>query len=161
LLIAGRGPLLDELQQQARQLGIASQVMFLGVREDIAGLLAAADGFVLSSAWEGMPNVVMEAQAAARPVVATQVGGVPELVEDGKNGLLAPPADPAALSETMRRLMMLSPEQRQQMGLSGRHHVATHYSRAAMAGRWMALYRELLTRQRLSTTTSVSSRTPE
>jgi glycosyltransferase involved in cell wall biosynthesis len=149
LLIAGRGPLLDELQQQAQRLGIASQVSFLGVRQDIAALLAAADGFVLSSAWEGMPNVVMEALAAATPVVATQVGGVSELVETG-SGFLAEPRNPAALSKAMRQLMALSVEQRQQMGLSGRDHVAAHYSLGAMADRWMALYGQLFIQKGLS-----------
>jgi glycosyltransferase involved in cell wall biosynthesis len=150
LLIAGRGPLLDELQQQTRQLGIASQVTFLGVRHDIASLLAAADGFVLSSAWEGMPNVVMEALAAARPVVATQVGGVSELVEAGKSGFLVPARDSSGLSQAMQHLMTLSLEQRQQMGLRGRDHVAAHYTLRAMADRWMALYGELLIQKGLS-----------
>ena len=144
LLIAGRGPLLEELQLQAQQLGIASQVTFLGVRQDIAGLLAAADGFVLSSAWEGMPNVVMEALAAARPVVATRVGGVSELVTSGTSGLLVPPVNPTALSEAMRELMTLSTEQREQMGLRGRDHVSAHYGLAAMADRWMDVYVDLL-----------------
>jgi glycosyltransferase involved in cell wall biosynthesis len=144
LLIAGRGPLLEPLQDQAHQLGVASQVMFLGVRDDLRDLLAAADGFVLSSAWEGMPNVVMEAQAAGKPVVATQVGGVAELVEDGASGFLVPPEDSSALSGAMRRLMMLTGEQREQMGSRGREHVIAHYSVDAMADQWMALYQELL-----------------
>jgi glycosyltransferase involved in cell wall biosynthesis len=143
LLIAGRGPLLAELQQQAERLGIASQVSFLGVRNDVAALLAAADGFVLSSAWEGMPNVVMEALAAATPVVATQVGGVAELVEPGRSGLLAQPENPVDLSQAMGRLMTLSVEERRQMGRSGREHVAANYSLRAMADRWMTLYGQL------------------
>jgi glycosyltransferase involved in cell wall biosynthesis len=147
LLIAGRGPMLDELRQQAEQLGIAPQVTFLGVRQDIAALLAAADGFVLSSAWEGMPNVIMEALAAATPVVATRVGGVAELVEAGKSGFLVPARDPQALSEMMRKLMSLPVEQRQLMGRAGRDHVATHYGMEAMADRWMALYQDLLDRR--------------
>jgi glycosyltransferase involved in cell wall biosynthesis len=149
LLIAGRGPLLGELQEQAQQLGVASQVTFLGVRHDIPALLAAADGFVLSSAWEGMPNVVMEALAAATPVVATQVGGVSELVVSGRSGLLVPPTNPMALSQAMRQLMALSAEHRQAMGLRGRDHVATHYSLGAMADRWVVLYRQLLTQKGL------------
>ena len=147
LLVAGRGPLLDELQRQARQLGIAAQVTFLGVRDDIAELLAASDGFVLSSAWEGMPNVVMEALAAGRPVVATRVGGVSELVEAGKSGFLVPPGDPAALSQAMRQLMRLPAEHRHQMGLTGRNHIAAHYSLEAMADRWIALYNALLVKR--------------
>jgi glycosyltransferase involved in cell wall biosynthesis len=144
LLIAGRGPLLHELLQQSEQLGIAEQVKFLGVRHDIAALLAAADGFVLSSAWEGMPNVVMEALAAATPVVATEVGGVPELVEAGQTGFLVPAGDPGALSAGMRLLMSLPEEQRRRMGMRGRDRMVAHYSLESMANRWLSLYRELL-----------------
>jgi glycosyltransferase involved in cell wall biosynthesis len=150
LFVAGRGPLLGELREQAKQLGIASRVAFLGVRQDVPALLTAADGFVLSSAWEGMPNVVMEALASATPVVATRVGGVAELVEPGKSGLLVPPRDPDALSRAMLELMSLSTEQRRQMGLSGRDHVTARYGLGAMADRWMALYGELLTRKGVS-----------
>lgn len=144
LAIAGRGPLLDELQQLAQQLGIAPRVTFLGVRDDISALLAAADGFVLSSAWEGMPNVVMEALAAATPVVATRVGGVPELIDSGKSGFMAPPGNPAALSDSMRRLMALPQEQQREMGRNGREHVAARYGLRVMAERWIRLYEELL-----------------
>lgn len=147
LLIAGRGPLLGQLQQQAEKLGVASQVRFLGVRQDIASLLAAADGFVLSSAWEGMPNVVMEALAAARPVVSTRVGGVAELVQDGETGCLVPARDPKALSQAMHQLMTLPLERRQRMGMAGRDYLTAHYGLDAMANRWMALYSELLARR--------------
>jgi glycosyltransferase involved in cell wall biosynthesis len=150
LAIAGRGPLLDELQRRTESLGIAAQVKFLGVRHDIAALLGAADGFVLSSAWEGMPNVVMEALAAAVPVVATQVGGVSELVHEGRSGFLVPAGDPTALSQKMRDLMSLSSEQRSEMGLHGRQHIAANYSLRAMADRWMVLYEGLLNQRRVS-----------
>jgi glycosyltransferase involved in cell wall biosynthesis len=118
--------------------------MFLGVRSDVEALLSAADGFVLSSAWEGMPNVVMEALAAGVPVVATQVGGVTELVEEGESGLLVRPRDPEALSQRMRELMSLISEQRQRMGLRGRDHIVASYSLQAMADRWLKLYQQLL-----------------
>ena len=131
---------------------------FLGVRHDIAALLGAADGFVLSSAWEGMPNVVMEALAAATPVVATEVGGVSEVVQAGKSGFLVPPGDANALSQAMRQLMSLSIEQRRQMGMIGRAHVTAHYSLPAMADRWLALFDELLTQKGLSA--SFSDREP-
>jgi len=138
-------------EQMAQQLGIASQVSFLGVRQDVPALLTAADGFVLSSAWEGMPNVVMEALAAGTPVVATRVGGVSELVEPRETGFLVPPKDPPALAEAMRQLMSLPLERRREMGVKGQHHVATRYSLQAMGERWMALYAELLTRKALPT----------
>lgn len=144
LAIAGRGPLLDALQQLTQQFGIASRVSFLGVRQDIPALLTAADGFVLSSAWEGLPNVVMEALAAATPVVATQVGGVSELIQPGKSGFLVPARNASALSEAMRRFMSLPFDRRQEMGVTGQNHIATHYSVRAMGERWMALYEELL-----------------
>jgi glycosyltransferase involved in cell wall biosynthesis len=147
LLIAGRGPLLAELQQQVDRLGVSSQTVFLGVRQDIASLLAAADGFVLSSAWEGMPNVVMEALAAAKPVVSTRVGGVAELVQDGKTGWLVPARDPKALSQAMHRLMTLSETERQRMGWAGREHLSAHFGLEAMAHRWMTLYNDLLARK--------------
>lgn len=150
LAIAGRGPLLDELRLRTEQLGIASQVKFLGVRHDIPALLSAADGLVLSSAWEGMPNVVMEALAAAVPVVATRVGGVPELVESGKSGFLAPPRNSAALSQAMRQLMSLSHEAQEQMGRYGRDHVAAQYGMRAMANRWIGLFDELLKQKGVS-----------
>jgi glycosyltransferase involved in cell wall biosynthesis len=150
LVIAGRGPLLGELQQRAQQLGIGSQVEFLGVRHDIAALLAAADGFVLSSAWEGMPNVVMEALAAATPVVATEVGGVAELVDAGQSGFLVPAGDSGALSSGMRLLMALPEDQRRRMGLRGRDRMIAHFSLEAMADRWLALYRELLAGKRIN-----------
>jgi glycosyltransferase involved in cell wall biosynthesis len=138
------------LRRQAQELGIASQVMFLGVRNDIAALLSAADALVLSSAWEGMPNVIMEALAAGKPVVATQVGGVAELVEAGRSGFLAPAGDAGALSRAMGELMSMTGAQRRQMGLHGRDHIAAHYSLPVMVDRWSALYRELMTQKGLS-----------
>ena len=147
LAIAGRGPLQDLLEQQVTQLGLDGKVTFMGVRRDVPALLAAADGFVLSSAWEGMPNVVMEAMAAGTPVVATRVGGVPELVDPGRSGFLAPPEDPVALAGSMRQLMLLPDWQRKAMGLHGRQHVTTRYGMGAMAERWIHLYEELLIAQ--------------
>ena len=147
LAIVGRGPLQDLLEQQVTQLGLDGKVTFMGVRRDVPALLAAADGFVLSSAWEGMPNVVMEAMAAGTPVVATRVGGVPELVDPGRSGFLAPPEDPVALAGSMRQLMLLPDWQRKAMGLHGRQHVTTRYGMGAMAERWIHLYEELLIAQ--------------
>jgi glycosyltransferase involved in cell wall biosynthesis len=150
LAIAGEGPLREALQQQAQLLGIGSRVTFLGGRIDVASLLGAADGFVLSSAWEGMPNVVMEALAGAVPVVANRVGGVPELVQAGTSGLVTPARNAQALSDAMQHLMSLSAGERRQMGLNGRNHIAANYSLQTMADRWMTLYEELLVQKRVS-----------
>lgn len=147
LRIAGQGPLRQTLEEEVRRLGLEGRVRFLGVRTDIPNLLAAADAFVLSSAWEGLPNVVMEALAAAKPVVATQVGGVPELVEENKSGFLVPPKNPEFLAEAMLRLMSLPIEMRNAMGQAGRTHVETHYALEQVVDQWEALYRELLQRK--------------
>ncbi|HDN80641.1 MAG TPA: glycosyltransferase, partial [Chloroflexi bacterium] len=98
LLLVGDGPLRPELEAQVKALGLKQRVCFLGVRTDIPEILAAADVFVLSSRWEGNPLSVMEAMAAGKPVVATVVGGVPELVEDGVSGILVPPQGTEALA---------------------------------------------------------------
>ncbi len=105
LLMAGDGALRDEARSRAEALGIAGRVHFLGVRSDVADLLAAADVFALASSWEGHPISVMEAMAAGLPVVATAVGGVPELVDDGVTGLLVPAGDSRALAAALASLV--------------------------------------------------------
>lgn len=105
LLLAGEGPLRNEIEQQIETLGLGGSVRLLGRRTDIPEMLAAADLFVLASRWEGNPLAVMEAMSAGVPVIATKVGGVPELVGDGETGLLVSPGDPAALAAAICRLL--------------------------------------------------------
>src|SRR6266568_84984 len=100
LLLVGDGALHDELERQVRELGIGDRVRFLGKRDDIPHVLAAADVFVLGSLWEGHPLSVMEAMAAGKPVVATAVGCVPELVSD-RTGRLVVPGDTSILEAAM------------------------------------------------------------
>ena len=88
LAIAGEGPASSQLHELAERLGVKSRVRFLGVRPDPEALMNAADGFVLSSRWEGLPLVLMEAAASGLPIVSTDVGGCRELVEDGVTGTL-------------------------------------------------------------------------
>lgn len=99
LVLVGDGPLRDEIESQAAHLGIGARMRLLGDRVDSAQLVTAFDVAVLSSLSEGLPNVVMEAMAAGAPVVATAVGGVPELIKDGETGFLVPPANPEAMAE--------------------------------------------------------------
>jgi glycosyltransferase involved in cell wall biosynthesis len=97
-VLAGEGTLRGAYEERARRLGLADRVHFLGQVDDLGPLLAAADAVVLPSRWEGMPLVLLEALARARPVVASAVGGVPEVVTDGEHARLVPPDDPGALA---------------------------------------------------------------
>ncbi len=105
LLIAGEGTQAEAIRAQIAALKLTSQVQMLGVRRDVPRLLAASDVFVLSSDREGLPIAVLEAMAAARPVVATAVGNVPDVVCDGETGRLVPPGDEKALAEALKDLL--------------------------------------------------------
>ncbi len=115
-------------------------VRFLGLRLDILSLLSAADGFVLSSAWEGLPLALAEAMSMQKPVVATDVGGVRELV--GSTGLLVPPGDSQALAESMLRVMAMTPLERKMLGRDARSRVEKHFSLSAKAEEWEQFYRK-------------------
>ena len=105
LLVAGEGDELESLRSRSEELGLNGRVRFLGAqpRERVLELFRAADAAILSSAWENFPHTVVEALAAGTPVIATDVGGVREAVEDGVNGLLVPPGDAAAFAAALRR----------------------------------------------------------
>jgi len=107
LLIVGDGPEREPLEREAARLGLGERVRFLGAvsRDRTLALVAGATASVLSSAWENLPHAAVEALSVGVPVVSTAVGGVPEVVRDGENGLLVPPGDPAALAAAMRRLL--------------------------------------------------------
>ena len=144
LLIAGDGDLREDLQRQAEQLGAGERVLFLGVRKDVPRLLAAADGLVMASTWEGNPLVVMEAMAAGRPVVATAVGCVPELVSS-RTGWLAPPGDVAALSAAMVELV-LDLDRARARGAAGAEVAMERFDASVMARAYAALFAERLHR---------------
>jgi glycosyltransferase involved in cell wall biosynthesis len=105
LVVAGDGPDRGALERRARELGVDGRARFLGSvpRDGVLRLFRAADASVLSSSWENLPHTVLEALAVGSPVIATSVGGVPEVVRDGENGLLVPVRDPHALAEAIRR----------------------------------------------------------
>lgn len=115
-------------------------VQFLGPRADVPRVLGAGDAYVLSSAWEGMPNTVMEAMASALPVVATNVGGVCELVEEGVSGFIVPPKDPVALAEQMGSMMALEVEARRKMGASGRERMVAHFDIERVVDQWVEVF---------------------
>jgi glycosyltransferase involved in cell wall biosynthesis len=137
--VVGEGPLEQQLKDQAEQLAISDRVRFLGPRSDVPRLFAASDALVLSSWHEGMPNVVLEAMAARRPVVATNVGAVRELVEDGTTGLVVSPRQPAALAKAMHDLASRPSEDRTAMGDRARAVVDEGYTLSATMPLWSAL----------------------
>jgi glycosyltransferase involved in cell wall biosynthesis len=147
LLIAGDGPLRETMENMARELGIERRIKFLGIRRDVPQLMNAVDAYVMSSSWEGMPNVLLEASATGLPIVATNVGGNSEVVLDGITGFLVPPRNPEALAEAMLRMMDLPEEKRREMGKAARKHVEDNFSLDRVVDMWEALYRELLERK--------------
>jgi glycosyltransferase involved in cell wall biosynthesis len=107
LLVRGDGPERRALEERAASLGVADRVRFLGAgtREDVLTLFRAVDVALLTSAWENLPHTLLEALAAGTPVIATAVGGIPEVVRDGENGLLVPPGDVGALAAAIDRVV--------------------------------------------------------
>ncbi|NLN15971.1 MAG: glycosyltransferase family 4 protein [Firmicutes bacterium] len=110
LVVCGDGPFKGILQELADKLGLSSRVIFTGFRADALSLLQAADIFVLPSLSEGMPLSVLEAMALGKPVIATRVGGIPEVIEHGKTGWLVPPGNAGALAATLQRAVRSSPD---------------------------------------------------
>ena len=131
-----------ELEREAERFGVRDRVVFAGRREDVADVLAELDVFALPSWTEGLPLVVLEAMAQRRPVVATPVGGTPEVVVDGETGLLVPPRDPDALAAALRRLLD-DAGLRARMGDAGFRRVRERFSSDAMVTRVLALYDEV------------------
>jgi glycosyltransferase involved in cell wall biosynthesis len=146
LLLAGRRLPEAETDELVGALDSAQNVHLLGVRQDIPELMSAADGYVLSSAWEGMPVVLLEAAAAGLPIVATSVGGTAEVVCNEESGWLVPPRNAEALADAMLRLMELPEAARRSMGERGREHVRMNYGLGRVVGGWEATYREVLAR---------------
>jgi glycosyltransferase involved in cell wall biosynthesis len=144
LLVAGTGPLRRRLERQAERLGLGDTVRFLGFLDDMESFWSSLDVFVLPSRWEGLPRVVQEAMGRALPVVATDVPGTVELVEDGKDGLIVPCEDSTALAQALVDLLR-EPQRGIALGRQGRHKMETQYTVKLMAERYAKLYMDLLT----------------
>lgn len=141
-LIVGVGELEEELKRMARQLGIEHAVIFTGSRQDVEGLLAVVDLFTSSSLWEGLPTVILESMAARVPVVATDVSGTRELVQDGVTGLLVPPGDPHSLAHAIMRMFR---EREQAMAMTERAYCRVQgFSIARVTEQYMEVYLQLL-----------------
>jgi glycosyltransferase involved in cell wall biosynthesis len=152
-VLAGDGPALPAVAAAVRREGLSQRVELLGARADVPDLLAGADVFVLSSRSEGFPVSVLEAMAAGLPVVATDVGGVGEAVEDGETGILVPAADPEALARSLERLV-LDADLRRRLGAAGRARTLRLFD----VSRYRAAYLELYRRELRSTAPATPGR---
>jgi glycosyltransferase involved in cell wall biosynthesis len=147
-LVVGGGPGLREAEAERQRLGLGDVVRFAGERDDVPATLASSHVFVLSSRSEALPVSILEAMAAGLPVVATCVGGVPELVRDGETGFLAPASDANALAALIQRLVD-SPELRARLGSAGRARVEEHFGLESFLEAHLDLYRGVLAARQL------------
>lgn len=145
LELVGEGPLLEPVRRLAAELGISDRVSFLGVRRDVEVLLAQGQIFALASDWEGLPLSLLEAMRAGLPVIASNVGGVPEAVADGETGFLIPKGDVETLRDRLVRLIQ-DPELRMRMGAAGRARYEAHFTLEQMLEKTLAVYGKVLKR---------------
>lgn len=147
LLILGAGPFEGELKQMAAGLGLGRRVRFAGFSPDVARWMQAADGFVLTSRYEGLPMVLLEAGACGLPVVATNVPGTREVVVHGETGWLTPAGDPEQLAAAMGWLMRIPLRKRLALGERARQSIVERFSLEDVLDQWEQLYAELLARK--------------
>lgn len=143
LWIVGDGELRGTLERLAQELGIGEKVNWLGGRTDIPELLSAMDIFVLSSKWEGQPIALLEAMASAKPVIGTNVDGIPEIVENGKSGLLVEPGQVSPLAFAMEQLI-LHQQLRDEFATRGKDRISEEFTARRMAERVAHLYHSSL-----------------
>ena len=142
-LLAGDGELRLELEAQAKTCGLSDNVHFLGNRRDVVEILNASDIFVLPSLWEGLSMALLEAMAAAKPIVATNVSGTDEVMVDGETGLLVPPGDSGLLARAIDELIS-DPNRARAMGKAAQQRVKQRFSTETQASQYLALYDRLL-----------------
>ena len=147
MVVAGDGPDRPAVQALARELGVTDRVHLLGDRMDVPDILAALDVAVLCSDYEGIPLALLEYMDAARPIVATRVGGIPELIEDGVEGLLVPPRDPPALAQAILALLR-DRERAEALGARARERCRGEFSVEATVERLQDLYEQLYATRR-------------
>jgi glycosyltransferase involved in cell wall biosynthesis len=143
LLLIGEGALQKKLEDQANNLGLFGRIHFLGMRTDIPDVLGAADAFVLSSDYEGNPLSVMEAMAAGLPIISTAAGGVPNLFEHGKQGLIVRPGDVQGLSTSMKYFVG-NPEARHSFGIAAARRAKVNFDVSTMVKAYEDLYVQLV-----------------
>lgn len=146
LVIAGSGPDESRLRQMATALGVASRVRFQGFETDVLSWMQAADAFVLSSRWEGLPLCLLEAGSCRLPAVATDVPGSRSVLIHGITGFLAGPGNPQSLGEAMTRVMLQTTDERTHMGYLARQHIVKNFSLDTVLDRWETHFNQLLAR---------------
>jgi glycosyltransferase involved in cell wall biosynthesis len=148
-LLIGDGPRRAAVEAEAKALGLGARIRFLGLRQDVPGLLPAGDLLVHPSLEEGSSNAILEAMAAGLPVVATTVGGTPEAVRHGETGYLVPPRDSDAIADAVFRVLG-QPDAGREMGHAGRRRVLAEFQLSTMIQRYEGLYGQLLRDKRMS-----------
>jgi len=141
--IVGEGELMNELQALAATLGLNQKLIFTGFRQDVGAFYQIADLFVSSSVQEGLGTAVLDALALGKPVVATNSGGIPEIIQDGETGRLVAPADPAALAEGIIELLT-NPKEARRMAMQGQMMVRKMFSVDLMVEKNITVYRQIL-----------------
>jgi glycosyltransferase involved in cell wall biosynthesis len=141
-LFVGDGPLRPELERAIHERGLDGRVRLLGARDDVPELLSGADVILLASRVEGLPGCLIEAGLVRRPAVAFALAGVPEIVEDGRTGFLAPPGDVQALARAASRLLA-DPDMRASMGEAAEERCRSRFDIRVVAPRYLDLYAEL------------------
>jgi len=143
LVIVGEGPDRKTIEGMVQEYGLQANVVLAGQRNDMPGVYAAMDIFVLPSLNEGLPMTLLEAMASSKPVVATRVGAIPSVIADGENGFLVGPRDSAGLKNAISRLLA-NPDMGRRLGVHAHDWVKEHYTAAAMAQKYRELYEEVL-----------------
>jgi glycosyltransferase involved in cell wall biosynthesis len=143
LIIAGEGPLRKQLEGLVEELALSNRVKFLGYEENIVRFLSAIDVFILPSLTEGLPISLLEAMAASKPVIASKVGGIEEVIQDKINGILIPPMNVKAISDSIKFLYHNS-EERERIGSEGKSHVSNDFSSKMMTLGYKNLYSTIL-----------------
>ena len=146
LLFLGEGALEENLRARVSDLGLTERVVFAGYRDDVGRVLQAIDILIHPATMEGFANVAMQAGAAEKPVITTDVGGMPESVADKETGLVVPPQNPNALAEAIISLLA-DPTRSRAMGAAGKQRVESRFTIEAMVSGTLAIYQQLLKSQ--------------
>ena len=155
VLIAGSGPLEAEVRDECSQLGLDERVRFLGAREDIGDLYNAADGYVMSSEFEGFSMALLEAASMELVTVATDAGGNREIVQHDVSGYIVPPQSPLHLARAMFQVMTALPQERSEMGKAARNYTSQRYRISIVMNHWIDLYSRCLNKPQQATGASL------